>query len=132
MPEPGAASTGRAEQTPPPPPLPPPPGQTPARRENRIKVTDSNLAAVERFQIPRYPVRRESFLNRCFQVAELTLFLDLDNAWLENHRSTAPSEARIPTNAQTLERETGIEPATNSLEGCDSTTALLPPSTASL
>ena len=27
----------------------------------------------------------------------------------------------------TLERETGIEPATNSLEGCDSTTELLPP-----
>ena len=29
----------------------------------------------------------------------------------------------------TLERETGIEPATNSLEGCDSTTELLPPKT---
>ena len=28
---------------------------------------------------------------------------------------------------ETLERETGIEPATNSLEGCDSTTELLPP-----
>jgi hypothetical protein len=28
-----------------------------------------------------------------------------------------------------LERETGIEPATNSLEGCDSTTELLPPVT---
>jgi hypothetical protein len=31
-----------------------------------------------------------------------------------------------------MERETGIEPATNSLEGCDSTTELLPPSTESL
>src|ERR1700710_3099457 len=30
-----------------------------------------------------------------------------------------------------LERETGIEPATNSLEGCDSTTELLPPRLAS-
>jgi hypothetical protein len=29
-----------------------------------------------------------------------------------------------------VERETGIEPATNSLEGCDSTTELLPPSRA--
>ena len=29
--------------------------------------------------------------------------------------------------ATVLERETGIEPATNSLEGCDSTTELLPP-----
>ena len=31
-----------------------------------------------------------------------------------------------------MERETGIEPATNSLEGCDSTTELLPPSRRSL
>src|SRR5579862_4424549 len=31
-------------------------------------------------------------------------------------------------NERRLERETGIEPATNSLEGCDSTTELLPPS----
>src|SRR5260370_7740071 len=102
------------------------------RRENRIQVTDSNFAAVERFQIPRYPVRREGFLNRCFQVAELTLFLDLDNAWLENHRSTAPSEARIPTNAQTLNRETGIEPATNTSHSSHSPTAFLPHSTHSL
>ena|SRR5438552_13090660 len=28
---------------------------------------------------------------------------------------------------RSMERETGIEPATNSLEGCDSTTELLPP-----
>jgi hypothetical protein len=28
---------------------------------------------------------------------------------------------------EVLERETGIEPATNSLEGCDSTIELLPP-----
>jgi hypothetical protein len=31
-----------------------------------------------------------------------------------------------------MERETGIEPATNSLEGCDSTTELLPLTLASL
>ena len=31
-----------------------------------------------------------------------------------------------------MERETGIEPATNSLEGCDSTTELLPPTFAHL
>ena len=29
--------------------------------------------------------------------------------------------------ASSMERETGIEPATNSLEGCDSTIELLPP-----
>ncbi len=36
----------------------------------------------------------------------------------------------VPSDSQRrlLERETGIEPATNSLEGCDSTTELLPPS----
>src|SRR5690242_10988773 len=31
-----------------------------------------------------------------------------------------------PAHLKSLERETGIEPATNSLEGCDSTTELLP------
>ena len=34
-----------------------------------------------------------------------------------------PTELRQPCQ---VERETGIEPATNSLEGCDSTTELLP------
>ena len=33
-----------------------------------------------------------------------------------------------PEERRRMERETGIEPATNSLEGCDSTTELLPPS----
>src|SRR4029450_14114649 len=38
-----------------------------------------------------------------------------------------PKLARDPRERR-MERETGIEPATNSLEGCDSTTELLPPS----
>lgn len=33
---------------------------------------------------------------------------------------------RRPIEYKKMERETGIEPATNSLEGCDSTTELLP------
>ena len=37
-----------------------------------------------------------------------------------------PKHAR-KSGVRRLERETGIEPATNSLEGCDSTTELLPP-----
>ena len=43
--------------------------------------------------------------------------------------SGLPSEARRlgSLGERRLERETGIEPATNSLEGCDSTTELLPP-----
>ncbi len=44
--------------------------------------------------------------------------------------SGPPALAVRPANSggRRLERETGIEPATNSLEGCDSTTELLPPS----
>ena len=38
------------------------------------------------------------------------------------------SPASYASLSKFLERETGIEPATNSLEGCDSTTELLPPS----
>ena len=34
--------------------------------------------------------------------------------------------ARERMRAKRMERETGIEPATNSLEGCDSTIELLP------
>ena len=37
----------------------------------------------------------------------------------------APYPSRLTLH---MERETGFEPATNSLEGCDSTTELLPPS----
>jgi hypothetical protein len=58
------------------------------------------------------------------------------SASLRPHAPLAHSGARFafhpcPTHGiiaalQTLERETGIEPATNSLEGCDSTTELLP------
>jgi hypothetical protein len=44
----------------------------------------------------------------------------------ERRRRGSPRGASPPRNI--LERETGIEPATNSLEGCDSTTELLPPS----
>ena len=44
--------------------------------------------------------------------------LRMSARWLANRSSRG--ERR-------LERETGIEPATNSLEGCDSTTELLPP-----
>ena len=37
-----------------------------------------------------------------------------------------PPRLCAPNLLETMERETGIEPATNSLEGCDSTTELLP------
>src|SRR5207248_656992 len=40
---------------------------------------------------------------------------------------TSRRSARLTPAGRRMERETGIEPATNSLEGCDSTTELLPP-----
>ena len=43
----------------------------------------------------------------------------------------AASVLCAPDPRKSLERETGIEPATNSLEGCDSTTELLPPEVSS-
>jgi hypothetical protein len=42
-------------------------------------------------------------------------------------RSLRALKTRAWRASKLLERETGIEPATNSLEGCDSTTELLPP-----
>ena len=41
--------------------------------------------------------------------------------------AAGPLQAGIRRWGRRLERETGIEPATNSLEGCDSTIELLPP-----
>src|SRR5688572_19084038 len=46
--------------------------------------------------------------------------------WRDSLRLACLAEARA--RERRLERETAIEPATNSLEGCDSTTELLPPS----
>src|SRR5262249_6245676 len=42
-------------------------------------------------------------------------------------RDIAPARALITGAPRRMERGTGIEPATNSLGGCDSTTGLLPP-----
>jgi hypothetical protein len=42
-------------------------------------------------------------------------------------RSTLSVYSAHSAHSAEVERETGIEPATNSLEGCDSTTELLPP-----
>ena len=47
-------------------------------------------------------------------------------------RVVVSQQSRSLSVIEELERETGIEPATNSLEGCDSTTELLPPLPASV
>ena len=47
---------------------------------------------------------------------------------IPNPRERPWLSIRSSRSERRMERETGIEPATNSLEGCDSTTELLPPS----
>jgi hypothetical protein len=48
-------------------------------------------------------------------------------SYVSTTKSSCRDVACYVSISKTLERETGIEPATNSLEGCDSTTELLPP-----
>ncbi len=71
-------------------------------------------------------VKSDSFGSRqaAQRKAEPTTRLELVTSSLPRTRSYHLSYVGI-----TLERETGLEPATNSLEGCDSTTELLPPHT---
>ena len=51
---------------------------------------------------------------------------DLSRADCKLRANYVPHAPNGALQAKKLERETGIEPATNSLEGCDSTTELLP------
>src|SRR5208282_441270 len=51
----------------------------------------------------------------------------IDFSVIDRYRRLFKCRHRVRYNPENLERETGIEPATNSLEGCDSTTELLPP-----
>src|SRR5215471_361463 len=60
------------------------------------------------------PLCNPLFLRILERLAKLT----------EHKRSTQPDQRRKLL--KSMERETGIEPATNSLEGCDSTIELLP------
>src|ERR1700758_1294829 len=86
--------------------------------QHAIEIADPNATTVQPLQQFFDRTRSKHAFNRCFQFRELRFFLNLDDGLLESHRHSHP--IRI------LERETGIEPATNSLEGCDSTTELLP------
>ena len=49
----------------------------------------------------------------------------MDGAWFAAQRDKLLERSAHPER-ETVERETGFEPATNSLEGCDSTPELLP------
>ncbi len=83
-------------------------------RQHSVKISNPNSLAVQLLQKSLGVVWPERLLNRSLQRRKFPRLLDLDRRLFERH-------AR-----QSLERETGIEPATNSLEGCDSTTELLP------
>src|SRR5580658_3326205 len=91
-------------------------------RQYAVEIPDANSLAVQLLQETLGLVREERLLHRPLQPGELLLLLNLDRSPLESRRHT-----RSPALPNFLERETGIEPATNSLEGCDSTTELLPP-----
>ena len=92
------------------------------RRQNRIQIANSDLAArrapsnTSQPGRPRTPARCAAFKS-----PNSRSFSTLIVACSKYSHSTYIQQR------STLERETGIEPATNSLEGCDSTTELLPP-----
>src|SRR6185437_16250446 len=88
-----------------------------ALRQHRIEIPHPQPRAREFLQKLLDALRSKCAADRSLQLAKFFFFLDLDRCLFECHL------------LQFLERETGIEPATNSLEGCDSTTGLLPPKT---
>ena len=76
------------------------------------EIADSNAAAV----------------NSSGQAFLASIETEVSNTRLFNLLQTLRTIVSFPPEAsRSVERETGIEPATNSLEGCDSTTELLPP-----
>src|SRR5581483_2887655 len=89
-------------------------------RQHRMHVPDANSLAVQLLQELLNFFGQECLLDGGLQPGELLRLLNLDGSLFKSHCH--------PLN-RSLERETGIEPATNSLEGCDSTTELLPPCT---
>jgi hypothetical protein len=63
------------------------------------------------------------------RIADLLTIAAINPQSIRNHpmpQSPINPQSAIRNPQLKLERETGIEPATNSLEGCDSTTELLP------
>jgi hypothetical protein len=110
--------------------------------EDGFKLADAELCAFDAAEEGGDGGLGESCVDRLLHDGEGLLVLDGDCCLLE-HRVTSfrgqgpvtlhlvGKTKAVPFQTSTffefLERETGIEPATNSLEGCDSTTELLPP-----
>src|ERR1700722_10489519 len=110
-------------------------------RQHGIEVPDANSFAIHLLQESGGLIGQERLLYRCLQPGELLRLLNFDRSLLKSHhhpqdctrKDCTQNSTRRParTRFKSLERETGIEPATNSLEGCDSTTELLPLETSS-
>jgi hypothetical protein len=111
--------------------------------QDRFKLTNAEPCTGHGVQKLRYAGRGKGFVDRLLDIGEGLFVLDRDGGLLEHGcvtslRDQSPRILRLiwkakavpfqdSTFSEVLERETGIEPATNSLEGCDSTTELLPP-----
>jgi hypothetical protein len=110
--------------------------------EDGFKLTDAELCPFDATEEGGDGGLGKGLVDRLLHGGEGLLVLD-GNGGLLKHRVTSlrgqgpvtlhlvgKTKAvpfQISTFFEFLERETGIEPATNSLEGCDSTTELLPP-----
>src|SRR5277367_5639373 len=117
-------------------------------RQQRVQLANPNPFPVQLLQEPLDLLGQERLLHCALQPGKLFRLLNLNRSLLKTHHHTRfvilrrrPFFAEgsqscalygithpcVWCASKSLERETGIEPATNSLEGCDSTTELLPP-----
>src|ERR1035437_9224688 len=97
--------------------------------EYQFEVADAQPSSLNRLQKLLDPGWGKRTLNGCPDRAERLRIGHRDQClFMQSAQPVTP--ASRPFNNH-RERETGIEPATNSLEGCDSTTELLPPVTLS-
>src|ERR1700752_3694687 len=87
-------------------------------RQHRIEITNTDSLAIHLLQEPPYLLGLEGLLDGGLQPGKFLRLFNLDGSLFKRHCHSQTLKS--------LERETGIEPATNSLEGCDSTTELLP------
>src|ERR1700749_821205 len=101
-------------------------GSQVALREDIFKVTDAQLRSLQRFQKLRHMPRRKRGIDCVLHRAKSLRIGDGKYGLLIQTAQDTLLRTGYWIASKSLERETGIGPATNSLEGCDSTTELLP------
>ena len=92
--------------------------------QDLLVLADAQAAALQRLQKPFDLTGCESLVDRALHRSKRCRIRDRKNCLFMQYAQVDILKAQIVSGC--LERETGIEPATNSLEGCDSTTELLP------